>query len=589
MAQTSSATSQREGRGKIPLPEIVRSAVLPVLGVLVFFAAWQGLASGPRRNSNLPFASGTITRFVEILGTSTFWAQVVTSLVQAMVGLAISVAVGLPIGLYVGTSSLGLAMTRVVIDVIRPIPSVVVLPLAVLQWGSSTTMAIFLVCFTLIPLLIGTVAAGVRDADPIMLDAARSYRLGPLARTWRVVIPSALPFIATGLRISTSFALVIAMVAGIIGGAPGLGHELEVYRQAGLLETVFAYVIALGSLGIVLNLMLTRMERRIVHWHESVRNTASTLRTDRADRTSRETTEHARLWAIQDATDSVFQRAVGLSHIHRVGRVLRPSRTAVSDRVRSWGYRAITVAVPVVLVLLWWFESRHSTDPYYPALSDILHQFSNNWLSSGFAENVWPSLRNLISGVGLGIVVGVSAGVLIGQVDWLYRMVNPLISFFRSIPGIAYLPVLIAVVGFSSGMRVTAIALATVFPLLLATVDGLHSVDSTMLDVTRSFQVSKWRRLISVQLPSAGPRIFAGLDLGLAAAVVVMVASELMGTSQGIGAQVLLAQQYFQFADVWAGVLLLAFIGIATNLVFRLARRVLLAWYDGLRAASRTA
>ncbi|WP_139812440.1 ABC transporter permease subunit [Prescottella equi] len=581
--------AQHAGRGSMLLPTIVRSATLPVLGVLVFFAAWQGLASGPLRNSNLPYASGTITRFVEILGTSTFWTQVGTSLVQAIVGLAISVAVGLPLGLFVGTSSLGLALTRVVIDVIRPIPSVVVLPLAVLQWGSSTSMAIFLVCFTLIPLLIGTVAAGVRDADPIMLDAARSYRLGPLARTWRVVIPSALPFIATGLRISTSFALVIAMVAGIIGGAPGLGHELEVYRQAGLLETVFAYVIALGSLGIVLNLVLTWMERRVVHWHESVRNTTSRLPAVRADRSPRETTEHARRWAIQDAADSILRRAVDFSHIRRIENVLRPLRTPVSDQVKRWGQRITTVAVPVALVLLWWFMSRHSTDPYYPALSDILLQFSNNWLSSGFTENVWPSLRNLVSGVGLGILLGVSAGVLIGQVDWLYRMVNPLISFFRSIPGIAYLPVLIAVVGFSSGMRVTAIALATVFPLLLATIDGLRSVDSTMIDVTRSFHVSRWRRLISVQLPSAGPRIFAGLDLGLAAAVVVMVASELMGTSQGIGAKVLLAQQYFQFADVWAGVLLLALIGIATNLVFRIARRVLLAWYDGIRAANRTA
>jgi sulfonate transport system permease protein len=90
-----------------------------------------------------------------------------------------------------------------------------------------------------------------------------------------------------------------------------------------------------------------------------------------------------------------------------------------------------------------------------------------------------------------------------------------------------------------------------------------------------------------VQLPSAGPRIFAGLEISVAAALIVMVASELLGTSNGIGAQVLVAQQNFNFADMWAGIVLLAAIGLISNVLFRAARSSVLGWYDGLRAAAR--
>lgn len=568
------------------VPRWVRRMWLPTLGIILFFSLWQWLSVGPLGQSNLPYASGTVVALGQILGTQEFYSALGETLLQAGIGFGLSVAIGVPLGLLVGLSEVFFRATRVIVEVLKPIPAVVILPLVVLQLGTSRSMSVFLIVFALVPLLIVTTAAGARDTDPVMLDAARSYRLGRWARTRRVVLPNALPFIATALRISASFALLIAVVAEVVGGAPGLGRDLEVYRRAGLLETVFGYVIVLGVIGIVLNLVLTRAERRVIHWHESVRGQEADghVTKERAGRQGRHL--GGLLERAADATDRANRRmAATLAPASPTGRG-RPSKR-IPGAVRLWSLRGLQVAVPVGLLALWWFASADSTNPFFPPASTIWQHFTDIWLSSHFVTDALPSLRNLVAGLGLAIVLGLVAGTVIAQVRWLFAMLNPLVSFFRSIPGIAYLPMLIAVVGFNAGMRITAITLAAFFPVLLATIDGMRSVDQTLLDVSRGYRLSRLRRLLSVQLPAAAPRIFSGLEISVAAALIVMVASELLGTSEGIGAQVLLAQQFFNFADMWAGIVLLALIGLVSNILFRLARSRILAWYEGVRAAAK--
>lgn len=570
-------------RARSPRAARLASIGLPLAGVLIFLLCWQWLAQGPLSDSNLPYATGTLIQLGHLVGQGQTWSSLGSTLGQAGLGFAISVVIAIPVGIVVGTSALGYSATRVLLDVLKTIPAVVILPIVVLHLGTSAGMSVFLIAFTLIPLLIVTVVSGVRDVDPVMIDAARSYRLGRLARIRRIVVPNSLPFIATGLRVSGSFALVVAVLAEIVGGAPGLGHDLEVYRAAGYLETVFAYVIILGTLGICLNALLTFGERRLIHWHESVR-----LVTGHRPRRSRSLTRASaqRWWPLLDRVQAFrhrFRRTRGTDLAHRPGR-----RRGIGEGSRRMLLRTVTVTVPVALLLLWWFGTAGSTDPYTPAASRVIDRFSSIWLSSSFVTDALPSLRNLVVGLAISVVAGVGLGALIARVQWLYAMTNPLISFFRSIPAIAYLPLFITVLGFNSGMRVTAIAVGATFPILLATIDGIRGIDSTLLDVTRSYRLRPLRRLLSVQLPAAAPRIFAGLELSIAAALIVMVASELLGTSQGIGAQLILAQQYFNFTDMWAGVVLLALIGIIANLLFRLARARILAWYDGVRAADKT-
>jgi ABC-type nitrate/sulfonate/bicarbonate transport system permease component len=134
---------------------------------------------------------------------------------------------------------------------------------------------VFLVVFAASwPLLIQTLY-GVRDVDPVAVDTARAYGLSRSTRFFRLTLPSALPYIATGLRISSATALILAVTAELVIGSPGLGAEIAVAEASGATALVYALIGATGLLGWVLNGAFSRFERRLLHWHASQRREAA--------------------------------------------------------------------------------------------------------------------------------------------------------------------------------------------------------------------------------------------------------------------------------------------------------------------------
>jgi ABC-type nitrate/sulfonate/bicarbonate transport system permease component len=160
---------------------------------------------------------------------------------------------------------------RAVIEFLRPIPSVALIPLAVLVWGTGLESKVFLAAFASTwPLLMQTLY-GVQDVDPIATDTARSFGFSRSQRLLRVTLPSAVPYIATGVRISAAVALILAVTAELVIGAPGLGREINLARQGGAVDLLYALIAVTGLLGWGLNAGLTRVERRVLHWHPSHR------------------------------------------------------------------------------------------------------------------------------------------------------------------------------------------------------------------------------------------------------------------------------------------------------------------------------
>jgi sulfonate transport system permease protein len=137
-------------------------------------------------------------------------------------------------------------------------------------------------------------------------------------------------------------------------------------------------------------------------------------------------------------------------------------------------------------------------------------------------------------------------------------------------------------------MRLVSITLAALFPTLIATVDGIRSVDPSLKDVSAVYRLTRSEKLAQVYLPAAGPQIAAGMQVSLQVAFIVMIASEMLGSSQGIGAMTLLAQQSFMTSDMWAGILLLGVIGFGANMFFEVAKNKVLAWYVGSRRLSKS-
>jgi ABC-type nitrate/sulfonate/bicarbonate transport system permease component len=157
------------------------------------------------------------------------------------------------------------------IEFLRPIPSAVLIPLLFLTLGTNLKSEVFLATFGAFwPLLVQTMY-GVRDVDPIALDTARSFRLGRLERLYRITLPSSVPYIATGFRISSTVSLILAFTAELFMGIPGLGQKVNVAQAYGLTDQLYALAIAVGFLGLTIHVGVSTLERRVLHWHPSQR------------------------------------------------------------------------------------------------------------------------------------------------------------------------------------------------------------------------------------------------------------------------------------------------------------------------------
>ena len=236
------------------------------------------------------------------------------------------------------------------------------------------------------------------------------------------------------------------------------------------------------------------------------------------------------------------------------------------------------------LIALWWVGSAGSTSPYFPPLSQIARRLVELWINGDAGKHLAPSLEHFAIGYLVAGALGIVGGALLWRFRRVHDAVSPLLYFVYVIPSAALLPAIVAVMGIGASMKVTIIALAAVWPTLLNTVDGMCGVDPVQLDTARVLHMSPLRTVRSVVLPAALPQIMAGLRNSLQIAVIMMVVSELIASTSGLGFFILDAQQRFAITDMWTGIIVLAVIGSALTLLFVAVERVVLGWYIGARA-----
>jgi ABC-type nitrate/sulfonate/bicarbonate transport system permease component len=142
--------------------------------------------------------------------------------------------------------------------------------------------------------------------------------------------------------------------------------------------------------------------------------------------------------------------------------------------------------------------------------------------------------------------------------------------------------------GIGPEMKITLIAYGTVWPILLNTADGVRAVDPVIIDVASSYRVRRRDRLMYIVLPAASPQIVAGMRSALSIGITVIIFSEMVGSTNGIGFQILSAQRSFAVPDMWAGIVLLGILGYLLNLAFRGFELYLLRWHRGMRQLARS-
>ncbi|TRO56937.1 ABC transporter permease [Streptomyces sp. IB201691-2A2] len=245
------------------------------------------------------------------------------------------------------------------------------------------------------------------------------------------------------------------------------------------------------------------------------------------------------------------------------------------------------VALPALLVAVWWVASDDNTDIYWPSLRTILSTFPDVWTGERWRGDVLPSVLRLSAGYACAAVAGVALGTVIGSYRQVRAVCEPVLEFLRAVPPPVLVPVIMLFAGIGDTMKIAVIASGCVWPILLNTVEGVRAVDSVMSETARSYGITGVARLRHVVLRSASPQIFAGLRQALSIGIILMVISEMFAASNGLGFTIVQFQRGFAIPDMWTGILLLGLLGFVLSVLFRLVERRVLGWYHGLRDVSR--
>ncbi len=194
------------------------------------------------------------------------------SLYRVVVGFLIGAGLALPLGLLMGSSQRIYGLMNLTVQVIRPIPPIAYIPLAILWFGLGNPPALFLISLgAFFPVLMNTIA-GVRQVDSIYLRAARN--LGANQRTMfvRVMLPAAIPYILSGVRIGIGTAFIVVIVAEMIAVSNGLGFRIMEAREYFWSDKIIAGMMTIGLLGLAIDVGMNRLNNYMLRWHRGLEN-----------------------------------------------------------------------------------------------------------------------------------------------------------------------------------------------------------------------------------------------------------------------------------------------------------------------------
>lgn len=247
--------------------------LLGVAGIAGFLLVWELIPRlGIIEARFLPPASEVIAALAVDFGLTAFWVAVAETMKAWFLGLLIAVAAAVLAGFIIGSSNFLRRATNSTVEFLRPIPSVALIPLAVLLFGVKIESSLMLITYAAFWQVLIQVLYGVADVDMVANNTAKTYGLGKMARIRYVVFPTALPYLMTGVRLAATVALVLAITAELVIGSPGLGREIALAQSGGAISGMYALVLATGLIGVAINILMRFIEKKTLSWHSSVRS-----------------------------------------------------------------------------------------------------------------------------------------------------------------------------------------------------------------------------------------------------------------------------------------------------------------------------
>ncbi|MDR6976163.1 ABC-type nitrate/sulfonate/bicarbonate transport system permease component [Streptomyces sp. 3330] len=245
---------------------------LGAAGLAAFLALGEAVPRlGLVEEAYFPPTSRIAGALADELADSAFWTALGDTLTGWALGLAIAVGAGVVAGVLLSVVPHLREATASTIEFLRPIPSVALIPLAVLLYGTELRSVLLLVVYASFWQILIQVLYGVQDVDPVAEETARSYGLGTWARIRHVLWPTALPYVMTGVRLAAAVALILVITAELVIGAPGLGARIGVAQTSQAVPEMYALIVVTGVLGLLINVGARTVERHALAWHQSVR------------------------------------------------------------------------------------------------------------------------------------------------------------------------------------------------------------------------------------------------------------------------------------------------------------------------------
>lgn len=267
---------------------------------------------------------------------------------------------------------------------------------------------------------------------------------------------------------------------------------------------------------------------------------------------------------------------------------LLPAKQAKERRFFNAGKHYQTVLlgsiIPLIMIVAWELASRAGlVEPHIlPSPLTIIEEITEMAAEGTLWSHIGITASRIFSGFLIGTLAALVLGSLVGWFSLADKLMDPLIQAFRSIPGLAWVPLFILWLGIGESSKVLLIAVGVFFPVYLNIVSGIQGVDRKLIEVGRIYHFTPAQTLRKIILPASLPSFIVGIRSGLGLGWMFVVAAELMGASSGIGYLLVVGQNTYSPELVIASIVLFAVLGKTTDALLKIVERKSLSWQDNL-------
>lgn len=249
-------------------------------------------------------------------------------------------------------------------------------------------------------------------------------------------------------------------------------------------------------------------------------------------------------------------------------------------RMRDVGWAAASIGVGIAFIAFWQLAAslQWVSPVFLPGPDKVSTALVDGFRSGLLAERTLATVQRMLVGWVLASLVGTGMGILIGSSRLARDYIGPTLEFIRPLPASAMIPIAIAFFGLTKSMVLGVVAFGTIWPMLLATILGFASVEPRLIEVARILGLTRIQVIFRISLPNAMPDILAAMRLGLTVALILSVVGEILAFQGGLGSQLLEAARAYRSPELFAGVIVLGAIGLASNLTLTLIETRLLRW-----------